>query len=357
MKKIRSWFSLRKLRRWTVPMMGFALLMLTMLAWKCVEKSQKAAEERYFYGGYEMVDRCLTAFYNNDAEALLAQFPERFLKTVEERINMNAEAMRTSIQEAMTEAHAKRQASGATYEWEYIGWIEDLSEDDWAIMHEMGMSRDATGSRIQRPILVRLKETVNGVTTEKVLRFLMFELDEQWHTDLPTMPWVGESLFKSGGIQVYQPVRDWVNAWYEGNHRTILEGIPEAVLNVKVGTDRKAWETALMKHLAERAAADREKGTTHECKINGREDLTEQELLSLKQEYKDTCGLEITDVKRIRYTVWEETPPKSDKERPTVTWTSTNCTVVQIDGQWYLDTLHLNAAFSHLWNITGATNK
>ena len=352
MKKYR-FFSLRILRRWTVPVVGFLLLILTTLAWKGVEKYQKISEAQYVYGAYEMVDRCLTAFYNNDPDALLALFREDYLVTVQERTKQDAETMRSSIRKAMNDAYVQRQASGTTYEWSYIGWLDDAPEnyhDYDGLGAEMGVS-NATSSRMGGYVKVLLKETVGNVTTEKELWFVVRERDEQWSADLPTMPWIGEILFTSGGLQPYRAVREWMSAWYTGPHDTLPEGIPAALLDAKVGADRTAWETALMAHLDARAEPERAKGTTYRCNFSNREDLPEGKIQSLKQEYKDLCGLEVTDAMHINYTLWVEVPPQNDKELPTDTWTSTDCTVVKIDGKWYMETLHLNAEFNRLWHF------
>lgn len=352
MKKFSAWFSGRKLHRWTVPVTGIVLLMLTALAWKCVEKSEKAAEARYFYGAYEMVDRCLTAFYNNDPDALLSMYREDYLETVQQRTKQDAETMRASIKKAMADAYAARQASGETYEWTYIGYLRDGGfGDDTGLLAEMGVSL-ATASRVSRPIEVLLKKTVNGVTTEQVLQFQMMERDERWYTDLPSMPWVGEILFTSGGLQPYQAIHRWVDAWYIGPHDALLKEIPEAVLDAKMGTDRKAWEAALQHYLSTRAEEARQKGTVYTCRFSTREDLTAQDLQTLKQAYRDTCGLEVADAMSIRYTVWTKTPPVVEGGEPSVHWDDATCTMVKIDGQWYIDSLNLPTMFGKLWKIT-----
>lgn len=263
----------------------------------------------------------------------------------------------------MQEQYEWRQQNGVEYEWEYIQWLEDVSDTDFSMLHAIGMQNIVMHQRIYRPIEVKIRETIGSKTTETVVRYLMIEKDNVWYTDLVNTTWLGQSLIPDSGMAPYQTLSDWLDAWYTGIHGNLLQGIPDAVINMKTGAahhtdaERQDWELALMKYLVDQAAGDRQNGITHKWHSGNQEDLSGAELQQLQQEYQDTCGLEITAAKRIWYTVWDEQAPKNYEEHPNVTWTTDKCTVIQLNGQWYMDGLHLPAAFTGIWNLSADASK
>ncbi len=350
MKKI-SFFSLQKLRKWIVPLVGAGLMAFTLLAWEGLEKATTMAEERYFYGAYEKMDRCLTAYYNNDPEAFLAQFPDYVMAWSEKNTNLTAEVLREQVKNSMQAQYEQRQQTGATYEWEYVRWDSTMTDMDFAVLSAIGMKNMIGHIRVYRPIEIKVKETIGGKTTETVVRYVMCEKNEEWYTDLLNTSWLGESVVPVAGMAPYKAVSDWLNAWYTGIYSAVLEKIPEAVIDAKTDTDRKAWEKALLIYLANQSAKDRENGTTYNWVMDELENLPDAEFQKLQQEYKDTCGLEITDARSMECTTWATTPSKDHLGIPTVVQTTINCTTVEIDGQWYMDSLHLPTGLPDLWKI------
>ena len=353
MKKCSFRFPLRILRKWTIPAVTAVLFLLLLLAWQGLEHSVKIHQDRAFYKAYEMLDRCLTAYYNNDAETLLAQFPDYVIGWSIKNTRLEEDALRAHIKKMMNEQYEERQRSGATYTWEYIGWDKDVSDKDYSILQLIGMQNFVAHQRIYRAIEIRVTKTVGDVSTETTERYLMVEKDNVWYTDLVNNFWLGQSLFPENGMAAYDALSVWIDAWCNGRPFDLLEAIPSEVLDSKLGTGRKVWEKAMLKYVAAKAADDREKGITYQWYMDTQTPLAEDKLQALQQEYQDTCGLNVAAAQEIGYTFWKTIPQSYGA--PVATIDSRVCTVVQIDGKWYVDTLHLPEGLRELWNITANT--
>lgn len=354
MKKLKNF--MKRLRIWQVPIAGAVIFMLLLGAWHALERSAEAATDRFFAGAYEMVDRCLTAYYSNDPDALLAQFPDFALDCAAESVSMDRETLETYVAQTMNEHQVQRAQSGAQYKWECIRWIIDPTDEEWndATSFMNLISHDIASSHVQRPIEVRITETVGGKTKEHIVFIVMFERDQVWYTDLVHMPWLGEALFQSDGMAPYRAASAWMDAWYNNDPRALLNEIPPVVLDAKPAEDRAAWEKALREQMLSRAKADRDAGIQYSWHMRTSETMPEDAMQRLQQFYRHVYALDVADAKIISLTLWKETKSTNGlgtNESTVTTFHEDDYTVIRIGQTWYIDSLHLPEAFPDIWNI------